>query len=418
MNFSAQARQRLIYTRGVSAHKPSIPVDFSGLEVAAKSKLSTEAFSYLAGGAGFESTMHANRAVWDKYAIIPRMLRGIESKQLDTKFFNKSFPLPFFLCPIGVLELAHPEADLAVAKACSMTGIPMVVSSQASYPMESIAQVLNGSPWYFQLYVSKSDELVASFVRRAEAAGASGIIITTDTTLLGWRCRDLNQAHLPFIQGKGLAQYTSDPVFQDLVTNWADDDHSKKDINIHSISHLIRMSKHLPGHFMTNIRGHALKTVRTFTQIYSKPDLNWKIIDQIKLLTTLPIIIKGIQHPDDALAAIEHGVDAIYVSNHGGRQVDGAVGSLDALAAIAQVTAKKIPILFDSGVRSGADIMKTVALGADMVGIGRPYAYALALNGAAGVTDLILNMAAELELNMVLAGVSKISDLDREIFGN
>jgi len=310
-----------------------------------------------------------------------------------------------------VLELAHPGADLAVAAACKNLGIPMMVSNQASHAMEDIAQVLNGSPWFFQLYVSKSDELVVHFIRRAEQAGARGIVITLDTTMLGWRPRDLNLGSLPFLEGRGIAQYTSDAVFKKLMKGLVKDQ-SKKRINVQSIRNLIQLASRLPGPFIRNLKGDALDAVRLFTQIYSRPDLNWDTISRIKSSTKLPIILKGIQHPQDALNALELGVDAIYVSNHGGRQVDGAVGSLDALVGIKEVVRNKIPLLFDSGVRCGADITKALALGATMTGIGRPYTYALALDGARGVETLIQHLAAELELNMALSGTKSVLELE------
>ena len=415
MDLSAQERQKLIYLNGVSAKKPLIPTDFYSLESVAKSILSTHAYSYLAGGAGLEATMQKNDSAWNKYEIIPRMLHDVSSRKLSTRFLNQNYSLPIFTCPIGVLELAHPEADLAVAHACNQTSVPMIVSSQASYPMESIAKVLNGSPWYFQLYVSKSDDLVKSLVQRAERAGAKGIVITLDTTLLGWRDRDLNLGYLPFLQGKGIAQYTSDPVFNKLVDEYIEEKTVAK-INIHAIHHVLKLAKKIPGDYKTNLKGRALKSVRTFTQIYSRPDLNWNVIEQIKTYTSLPIILKGIQHPADARLAIQHGIDAIYVSNHGGRQVDGAIGSLDALVTIKKEVGDQIPILFDSGVRCGAHIMKALALGADMVGIGRPYAYALAIKGRNGVGELLLNMAAELELTMALSGIDHVADLNSTLF--
>lgn len=415
MKYSAQARQRLIYLNGVSAQKPVIPLDFPSLEAEAKKVLSDKAFSYIAGGAGLESTMTANLSAWDHYPIPPRMLHDVATRDLSVHFLGHSYPVPVFLCPIGVLELAHQDADLAVAKACAETGIPMMISTQASVSMESIAKVLNGSPWFFQLYVSKSDALVRSFVRRAEQAGARAIVITLDTTLLGWRYRDLNLGYLPFLEGKGIAQYTSDPVFNQLVDEYSEEQISSK-VSIHSVKQVIELSRRIPGRFKSNIKGRALKAVRTFTQIYSRPDLNWNVIDQIKNYCKLPVILKGLQHPEDAKLAIHHGIDAIYVSNHGGRQVDGAIGSLDALAAIKKEIGDTIPVLFDSGIRCGADIMKAKALGATMAGIGRPFAYALALKGAKGVSALIQNMAADLELNMALSGINDVNQLNPSIF--
>lgn len=411
MDFNALNRQKNIYTRGFSGQRPRIPVDFPQLEAAAKSKLSSRSFAYIAGGAGLEATQESNRKVWEKYPIVPRMLNDVSQRQLSVDFLGSSYPLPLFLCPIGVLELAHPEADLAVARACKTLGIPMVVSSQASNSMEDIARELSGSPWFFQLYVSKSDELVTHFIRRAEQSGARGIIVTLDTTMLGWRHRDLNLGYLPFLEGRGIAQYTSDPVFNKLAEELAAD-HSKKNITLQSISNLFQLAKRVPGGFTNNLRGHALDMVRLFTQIYSRPNLNWETIAWIKSTTSLPVILKGIQDPSDAQKALGLGVEAIYVSNHGGRQVDGAISSLDALVAIQKVVNNKIPLWFDSGVRCGSDVVKAMSLGATMTGIGRPYAYALALEGAAGVEDLISNLAADIELTMALAGSNNINRLE------
>lgn len=411
MEFNALSRQKNIYTDGFSGNTPTLPVDFPKLESAAESKLLPQAFAYIAGGAGLESTQAVNRSVWDKYPIIPRMLNDVSQRQLAANFLGSTYPLPLFLSPIGVLELAHPNGDLAVATACKSLGIPMMVSNQASHSMEDISKVLNGSPWFFQLYVSKSDELVLSFIHRAEQAGARGIVVTLDTTMLGWRPRDLNLGSLPFLQGRGIAQYTSDPVFKRLMIKPATEQ-GKKKINVQSITNLFQLANRLPGAFFKNLSGQALDAVRLFTQIYSRPDLNWETIAWIKSSTKLPVILKGIQHPLDAQKAIDLGIDAIYVSNHGGRQVDGAQSSLDALIRIKEVVKHQIPILFDSGIRCGADITKALAVGAQMTGIGRPYAYALTLDGARGVESLVHNLAAELELTMALAGKKNILDLE------
>jgi lactate 2-monooxygenase len=415
MDFSALARQRQIYLEGVFGKMPLIPTDFYSLEKAANRKLSNRAFSYLAGSAGLESTAKANLNAWDKYTITPGMLQDVSNRDLRVKFLNHPFPFPVFLCPIGVLELAHPKGDLAVATACAETGVPMMISSQASYSMEVIAKELKGTPWFFQLYVSKSDELVKSFVHRAEQAGALAIVITLDTTMLGWRTRDLNLGYLPFLEGKGIAQYTSDKVFNKLVDDAVEEKVSSK-INLHILRHIIKLANKIPGDFKTNLRGRALKTVNTFTRIYSRPDLDWNVIRQIRSYTSLPVILKGIQHPLDAKRAIDAGMNAIYVSNHGGRQVDGAVSSLDAMVLIKNEIGEAVPILMDSGVRSGAHIMKAKASGATLVGIGRPFAYALALKGSQGVSALIKNLIAELELNMALSGIADVNKLDPNVF--
>lgn len=410
MEFNALIRQKTIFTDGFSGKKPLIPVDFPQLEKAAATKLSSTAFAYIAGGAGLESTQDANRAAWNKYPIIPRVLNDVSQRSLITTLFGVNYPLPFFLCPIGVLELAHDKADLAVAEACKNTGVPMLVSNQASHSMEKIAGILKGSPWFFQLYVSKSDELVKSLVRRAEQAGARGLVITLDTTLLGWRTRDLNLGYLPFLEGRGIAQYTSDPVFEKLLVE-LEADTAKKNINLQSLTNLIGLARRQPGSFISNVKGKALSSIRLFTQIYSRPNLNWETIRWIKSFTSLPVILKGIQHPQDAVKAMELGIDAVYVSNHGGRQIDGAIASVDALESIRKIIAGRIPILFDSGIRCGSDIVKSLCLGASMSGIGRPYVYALALAGAKGVEAMIQNLAADMELNMALAGYKNIEEL-------
>lgn len=416
MIFDALSRQKEIYLNGIAGIKPGIPTDFNTLENSAQKKMSAEAYAYVAGGAGLESTMINNRMAFDTYPIHPRMLNGKQSKNLKVDFLNHEYQSPIFTSPIGVLELVHPKADLALAEACKETGILMMVSNQASYSMEAISKILNGSPWFFQLYVSKVDRLSMSFIKRAERAGARGIVITLDTTLLGWRNRDLNLAYLPFLKGKGIAQYTSDPEFKKIADDWTEEKSSVR-INIKTLSHLVDLSRNVPGSFVDNIKGRALKSVRAFTQIYTRPDLNWDIIENLKNSTSLPVILKGIQHPKDALKSIATGVDAIYVSNHGGRQVDGAMSSLDGLKNIRSCIPGNYPILFDSGIRCGADIMKSKCLGATMVGIGRPYVYALALKGAKGVSELIKNFISELELNMRLAGVSDANELNTETLG-
>ena len=414
MIFDALSRQKEIYLNGIGGAIPSIPTDFTALDSRAQKKMSKEAYAYVSGGAGLESTLTENSHTFSSHKIIPRMLRGSVSSSLKVECLGYEFPAPIFMCPIGILELVHPKADLAVAKACKLTGIPMVVSNQASYPMEEIAQILNGNPWFFQLYVSKIEELSLSFIKRAELAGAKGIIITLDTTLLGWRNRDLNLSYLPFLKGKGIAQYTSDPIFKKIADVWPVEKANSK-INLKTILHLISLARKIPGSFSENMRGQALKSVRAFTQIYTQPDLNWDRIEKLKNTTSLPVIVKGILHEEDAVKAVSIGLDSIYVSNHGGRQVDGALASLEALRNIRRRIPSDFPLWFDSGIRCGADIMKAKCLGANMIGIGRPYVYALALRGALGVSELVKNLMSELELNMRLSGIHDVKDLNPAI---
>jgi lactate 2-monooxygenase len=218
MKFLTLNRQKEIYLNGFAGQTPGVPISFEALEETARKKISTQAYAYIAGGAGNESTLRSNLQSFANFKIIPRMLRDVSVRDTSIELFGQKLPSPLLLAPIGVLEMVHPQADLAVGKAAAALGIPYIFSNQASKPMEEVAAAMGNSPHWFQLYWSKSNELVKSFVERAERCGCSAIVVTLDTTVLGWRTRDLELAYLPFLQGKGIAQYTSDPVFQRLMT--------------------------------------------------------------------------------------------------------------------------------------------------------------------------------------------------------
>lgn len=371
--------QGAIYLRGLSGAKPDLPTRFDELEFRAKAELSAETFAYIAGGAGLETTMEANRAAFRQLEILPRMLGGAGERELARDFLGVPAAAPVITSPIGVLEMAHPEADLAVARAMRDLGLPMIISSQASFPMEKIAEANGAGARFFQLYWGKSDALAESFVRRAEACGCKAIFLTLDTTILGWRPRDLDLGHLPFLRGKGIAQYTSDPVFRAM----------------------------LPATPEENPLAAAVR----FTQIFSDPALDWARIAKVRSWTKLPVVLKGIVHPADAAKAAAEGFDAIMVSNHGGRQVDGAAGALSALKAVVAAVAGRVPVFFDSGVRCGADIFKALALGAQAVGVGRPYVYGLGLGGEAGVKAVMEYLLAELDLTMALCGCRTVGEI-------
>jgi lactate 2-monooxygenase len=372
------ARQGEVYLRGMQGEKPGLPIATADLEALARSKLSPEAWAYIAGGAGRELTMEANIAALASRRITPRMAIDASARDLSTTLFGRILPTPFLTCPIGVMSLAHEDADLAVAKGAAAVGAPMIISNQASFSMEEIAAAADGPKW-FQLYWGRSDELVASLMNRAKAAGCEAIVITLDTTILGWRCRDLDLGHLPFLKGQGIAQYTSDPWFRSQLKEPPEE--------------------------------NPFAAAALFTQIFSDPSLSWEKLKTIRRLTDLPVLLKGIQHPDDAGLAVQHGFDGIVVSNHGGRQVDGAVGSASVLHACAERVAGRIPVLFDSGIRSGSDAFKAMALGADAVCVGRPWTYGLAAKGAEGVEAVLRNMIAELDLTMALSGCRNLDDV-------
>ncbi len=416
MTDRGRERQRSIFLRGIGGARPEVPVDAERLERAAKAAMSPEAWAYVAGGAGGESTVRANREAFERWRIVPRMLRDVSARDTSVTLFGARLPSPLLLAPVGVLEMAHPEADLAVARAAAAEGVPMIFSSQASFPMEACAREMGDAPRWFQLYWSRSDELVASFVRRAEACGCSAIVLTLDTTLLGWRPRDLELGYLPFLRGMGIAQYTSDPVFRASLAEPLDAPPAEKPaVNLASLRAFAGMVRKHPGPLREKLRSGAPRAaVQRFVATYSRPSLTWADLAFLRGLTRLPIVLKGVLHPDDARLAVEHGMDGVLVSNHGGRQVDGAVGALDALPGVVEAVGGRVPVLFDSGVRGGADVFRALALGAAAVCLGRPYVYGLAVAGETGVREVLRNLLAELDLTLGLAGCASVADAGRE----
>ncbi len=393
--FKATDYQIKTYLEGVQGKVPLVSPDWKKLEQQALAKMDASALSYIAYGAGLQKTVDNNRSGFDKYRIVPRMLRNVENRDTSTKILDVEYPSPFFLCPIGVAEMVHPEADLAIARGAAPTGIPYIFSNQSSFSMEECAKNMGDTPFYFQLYWSKSRDLVASFVKRAEKCGAKGIVLTLDTTILGWRTRDLDIAFLPFLQGKGIGQYTSDSVFQKLMIEEIEkantDNHAPDSPEFKKLQ--------------------QFTAVRLFTQIYTNPSTTWADLVFLRDHTKLPIFLKGILHEDDAALAVKYGMDGIIVSNHGGRQVDGAISTIEALPAIVQVVNKKIPVMLDSGIRGGADMFKAIALGASAVGLGRPHIYGLTLAGAEGVTEVIRQLQSDFELTMALSGCKNVSEI-------
>jgi lactate 2-monooxygenase len=375
-----------------------------------------EGYAYVAGGAGAEETMRENRAAFERWRIVPRMLRDVSARDTETEVLGTRFPSPFLLAPIGVLEMAHRDADVGVARAAAAEGIPYVFSNQASRPMEECAAEMGDSPRWFQLYWSTSDALVASLVSRAERCGCSAIVLTLDTTMLGWRVRDLDLAYLPFLSGKGIAQYTSDPVFVEALQETLRQEPPRGGrITLAAIATLLAQGSSYPGSRLANVRsGIGRAAVRRFVETYSRPSLSWDDLASLRERTRLPILLKGILHPADAAAAIEHGMDGVVVSNHGGRQVDGAIATMDALPAIIAEIGGRIPVLLDSGVRSGADVFRALALGAAAVGLGRPYVWGLAVGGSDGVREVIRNLKADFDLTMGLAGCAALGQIGRD----
>ena len=412
-------RQNAIYRAGALGRRPRVPTDPNGLERAARRAMSGDAWAYVAGGAGDGATMRANRAAFDRWALVPRMLRDVSSRDLSVSLLGMRLPAPLLVAPIGAAGLVRRGADEMVGAAASAVGLPYILSSQGSSPMEATARAMgDGSRWY-QLYWSTDEALVDSFIGRAEAMGASALVVTLDTTMLGWRPQDLNRGSLPFARGIGIAQYTSDPRFQELVRERVDAGPApgpRPRPTPGAVRTLASMARELPGGFVDNVRSpHTRAAVETFLAIYSKPSLSWDDLATLRSRTRLPVLLKGVLHPDDALRAVELGVSGLLVSNHGGRQVDGAVAALDAMvdvvAALGGAGSTSVPVILDSGVRSGADIVKALALGAAAVTVGRPHVYGLALDGSAGVQAVLENLVAELDLTLGLIGMRSIAEL-------
>jgi isopentenyl diphosphate isomerase/L-lactate dehydrogenase-like FMN-dependent dehydrogenase len=406
-------RQRAIYLAGLRGIRPRVPQNAAALEAAAERAMSREGFAYIAGGAGLETTMKANREAFERVRIVPRMLRGSEHRDLQVELFGRTLPAPFLLAPIGVLGMAHPESDAAVARAAAAENVPMIFSSQASTPMEECTAVMGDAPRWFQLYMSTSDDVVRSFVARAERCGCEAIVLTLDTTMLGWRLRDLDLAFLPFAVGKGIAQYVADPEFQRQVDEAPVPQRGR--VTATALRSLWTLARAYPGSTWRNLRSpRPRQAAMTFVDTFTRPSLNWNDLALIRDATRLPLLLKGILHPDDARRAVEHGVDGIVVSNHGGRQVDGAIASLDALPGVVAAVDGRLPVLLDSGIRGGADIFKALAQGATAVLIGRPYCYGLAIAGETGVREVIQNFLADLDLTLGLSGYAGLGDVGPE----
>jgi lactate 2-monooxygenase len=369
-----------IYGRGLAGERPKLAVSALELEARAREVMTPEAFGYVAGGAGSERTVHANRAAFDRVEIVPRMLRDVSSRDLATGVLGTEMPAPLLLAPVGVQSIVHADAELAVGRAAASLGIPAILSTAASHSIEEVAEAMGPASRWYQLYWPKDRDLAASFVGRAGDAGYSALVVTLDTWMLGWRPRDLQRAYLPFLKGEGVANYFSDPVFRAALEKPPEED-------------LAPALGHWAGQF-------------------SNPSVTWADLEWLREQTTLPILLKGILHGEDARLAVQAGVDGMIVSNHGGRQVDGAIAALDALPAVREAVGERFPVLFDSGIRTGSDVFKALALGADAVCLGRPFVWGLALDGQAGVEHVLRCLLAELDLTLALSGYTSPDQVD------
>lgn len=376
-------RQLELYRKGLFGTPETFPLTDEELEESARKVLKPEAFDYVAGSAGTEVTDQANRKAFERFHLVPRVLCDTTKRDWSIELFGHRYETPIMVAPVGVQGILHPEGELEVARACASLGVPMVLSTVSSSPLEQVAEVMGDAPRWFQLYWSKSRELAKSFVQRAEKAGYQAIVVTVDAHTLGWRPRDLAHGYLPFMHGQGLANYFTDPVFRSMLSSPPEED---------------------PG-----------SAIMLFAEQFGNPSLTWNDIQFLREQVNLPILIKGILHPADAEKALEHGVDGIIVSNHGGRQVDGAIPALLALPGIVESIAGKIPVLFDSGIRTAPDAIKVLSMGTTAVLLGRPVMWSLAIGGEQSVRTYLRNFLAEFDLTLSLCGISSTKELDKSL---
>jgi isopentenyl diphosphate isomerase/L-lactate dehydrogenase-like FMN-dependent dehydrogenase len=376
--------QSEIYLNGALGTRPELPIDPASLEAAAQERFSPEAFGYVAGSAGTESTARANREAFERWRIVPRFLgKDVSVRDLSTTVLGTPMRAPIVLGPVGVQGIVHPDAELAGARAASELGLAMALSTVSSYRLEDVAAANGDSPRWFQLYWPRDREVGASLLARAKASGYSALLVTLDTFILAWRPRDLVNAYLPFLSRLGLSNYESDPAFLAGLEKTPDED--------------------------------PLATVMHWQSMFGDPSNTWADLAWVREHWDGPIALKGVLHPDDARRAVDAGMDGVLVSNHGGRQIDGSIAALDALPGVVEAVDGRIDVLFDSGIRTGSDVIKALALGAKAVLLGRPYIYGLGIAGEAGVRHVLRCLLAELELSMALAGCATVADIGPEL---
>jgi len=374
--------QNEIYFAGLQGVIPEYPISFADLVERAEAAMPPHVLSYVEGGCGDELTQERNASAFAHWGMVPRMLVDCRERDLSVELFGDTFPSPAFMAPIGVNGICTQDGhgDIAAAKASELTGVPFMASTLANDPLEEVIKHCGDVPAYFQLYTPKNRELAESLIQRAERAGYKALVVTLDTWVTGWRPRDLTGANFPQLRGHVLENYFSDPVFQSLL--------------------------------QAPPREDLQAAILTWAGVFGEV-LTWDHIPWLRETTKMPIVLKGICHGDDARKAADLGVDAVYCSNHGGRQANGGIGAIDMLPGVVE-GAGDLPVLFDSGIRSGTDMVKAIALGATAVGIGRPYAYGLALGGAEGAAHVLRCMLAEADLLMAVNGYPSLADVRRE----
>jgi lactate 2-monooxygenase len=376
-------RQGGLYRAGPESPERAVPVGYEALEAAARAKLRPEVYDYVAGGAGSEEGIRANREAFRRHRLLPRILAGVAARDLTVPLLGRRLPAPLALSPVAALSIVHPEAERAVARAARSLGLPFALSTVSSTPLEEVAEASGDGSRWFQLYVGKDEAVNRSLVERAERAGFEALLVTVDTPQLGWRERDLQNGYRPFVRGDGASNFLSDPAFlRKLARPPTEDREAAVDL--------------------------ALKNV-------FDPSFDWDRLEALVRSTSLPVLLKGVAREEDARRAVQLGVAGLIVSNHGGRQVDGGQPTIAALPGVVRGAGDRVPVLLDSGVRRGSDLLIALALGAKAVMIGRPYVWGLALRGSEGVREVVLNLLADVDLTLAALGRSRVDDLDASL---
>ncbi len=350
-------------------------LNLNAFEDAAARVLPTLAWDYYRSGAWGESTVRWNRTAWESLRIWHRVCRDVSERRTTTSRFGSTWPMPLLLAPTALHRMAHPEGELATARAASATGTPMILSSFSSTSVEEVAAATK-APLWMQLYLGRDRDFVLALAERARVAGCGALVLTVDTPVWGTRERDIhNKWRLP---------------------------HTMEVVNLMRPNHAGPT-----GHTGVGI-GEALGWT-------IDARMTWADVAWLAERTPLPLLVKGLCRPDDARAAIDHGARGIIVSNHGGRQLDGAPPTAESLPAVAAAVGRRVPIIVDGGIRRGADILRAIALGADAVAIGRPVLWGLAVGGSAGVERVIALLRTEFDLAMALAGCASVEEITPDL---
>jgi lactate 2-monooxygenase len=356
------------------------PAPYERLKEAARKRVGEDRFNFIEMGAGKGDTVKANLESFDRWRIVPRVLRNVSKRELSTILFGIELPTPILVAPLGRLAYLRKNAEVGLAGVAKDLRVPFILSTFASTTIEQIAQVMGDSPRCLQLFPSKDGEITSSFIRRAEATGYSAVVVTVD--------KAANYPHYLSPGGRefeesGSAIYFSDPIFQSRLGASPEEDREKAN--------------------------------KLWRETRFDTSFSWESLDAIRGETKLPVIVKGILHPEDAELAVQHGVSGIVVSNHGGRSMDGEVASLDALPAIAEKVGRRVPVLLDGGIRTGSDIFKALALGAAAVLIGRICAFGYAAGGVEGARTEIVRLIDELDAAMATCGCASLADAEQSM---